>query len=123
MTAPRPSPYDVERSGGGKFGFAYDWLITPTNDGAIAYFGEVGIAEDWMGAELESYLLLQYQVGNRVLGSIYMQGERSYCTAHRNDNGTTYFYDGLPLGEYRGPARFYLGWMTFFGDPSLRMQQ
>jgi hypothetical protein len=111
MTTPQPNPYDFNE---GAFGFAYPWLIQYPKAGAIAYFGEVSVASDWMGAELETDMLAAYQGGSRVLGSIYLAGEQAYWNNHYlSNNGTT--------SDAQSPPRYYLGWMVFFGDPSLRM--
>jgi len=111
---PTPNAYDFNRP---DQGFARSWLISHAPGGAIAYFGEVGIAEDQMGVELETYLLAAYSAAiNPVLGDIYLSAEQRYWGAHRNDNGSQ-------VGDYHSVPRFYLGWMVFFGDPSLRLPQ
>jgi hypothetical protein len=119
LTTPRPDPYDG--IGRGDQGFAYAWLMSNKFNGAIAYFGETGVAEDWMGQELETYLLQFYGTartvsqtagGNPTLGTAYLVAQQAYFNNHQSDNGST---------DYHSIARFYLGWMTFFGDPSLRL--
>jgi hypothetical protein len=104
----RPNTYDYNRS---DQGFAHPWLIENAPGGAIAYFGETGIAPDPMGGELETYVLAAYGSKiNPVLGDIYLEAQRQYWAKHQNDSGT-------PISS----PRFYLGWMVFFGDPSLRL--
>ena len=119
LTTPRPDPYDG--IGRGDQGFAYAWLMSNKFNGAIAYFGETGVAEDWMGQELETYLLQYYGTartvsqtagGSPTLGTAYLVAQQAYFNNHLTDNGST---------DYHSIARFYLGWMTFFGDPSLRL--
>jgi hypothetical protein len=111
LISSKPNPYDFNE---GAFGFAYPWLILYPRGGAIAYFGEVSVAEDWMGTELETDMLSDYQGGDRVLGSIYLTGERAYWNNHQGDVGGT--------ADFHSQSRYYLGWMVFFGDPSLRMR-
>jgi hypothetical protein len=109
LIAPRPNPYDLNR---GILNFAYPWLIRYPQGGAIAYFGEVEVMENWMAVELEGYMLAQYARGERNLGSIYLQAEREYWKHHVDDTGKT---------DFHSISRFYLGLMVMFGDPSLRM--
>jgi hypothetical protein len=109
LVAPKPNPYDFDR---GNLNFAYPWLISYPQGGAIAYFGEVGTMEDWMAAELESYMLADYAGGQRNLGAIYLGAEREYWKHHLDDMGRI---------DFHSISRFYLGFMVMFGDPSLRM--
>jgi hypothetical protein len=109
LIAPKPSPYDFDR---GDLNFAYPWLISYPQGGAIAYFGEIGVMESWIGAEFETYMLTTYQGGQRILGSIYLQGAREYWRHHFGDSGST---------DFHSISRLYLGFLVFFGDPSLRI--
>ena len=109
LIAPKPSPYDFDR---GDLNFAYPWLIGYPQGGAIAYFGEIGVMESWIGAEFETYMLTSYQGGQRILGSIYLQGAREYWRHHFGDFGST---------DFHSISRLYLGFLVFFGDPSLRI--
>jgi Peptidase family C25 len=109
LITPSPSPYDFNR---GEFNFAYPWLFSYPQGGAIAYFGEIGIMEPQMAAELETYMLTQYVGGQRNLGAIYLLAEREYWRHHINDSG---------IVDHHSPSRLYLGFMVMFGDPSLRM--
>jgi Peptidase family C25 len=110
LVAPKPNPYDFDR--GGNLNFSYPWLIRYPQGGAIAYFGEIGVMESWIGAEFETYMLAAYQSGERVLGSIYGQGARDYWRHHLGDSGAT---------DFHSISRLYLGFLVFFGDPSLRV--
>jgi hypothetical protein len=109
LIAPKPSPYDFDR---GDLNFSYPWLISYPQGGAIAYFGEIGVMESWIGAEFETYMLTTYQGGQRILGSIYLQGAREYWRHHFGDSGST---------DFHSISRLYLGFLVFFGDPSLRI--
>jgi hypothetical protein len=106
---PSPSPYDLDR---GNFNFAYPWLFSYPQGGAIVYFGNIGIEEPWMGAEFETYMLTDYVKGQRILGAIYLQAERAYWEHHIDDPGVT---------DHHSVSRLYLGFLVMFGDPSLRM--
>jgi hypothetical protein len=114
LTVPKPNAYDhvdnrMDQS------FAYTWLIGNAPGGAIVYFGETGVASDAMGTELETDLLQNYvATPNPVLGDLYLEAEQTYFSNHQNDNGTD-------DGDFHSIPRFYLGWMTLFGDPSLRL--
>jgi hypothetical protein len=108
---PTPNAYDFDRSDGS---FAHSWLIDSAPGGAIAYFGEMGVAEDQMGAELETYLLGWYARAQKpVLGDIYLSAQQEYWGNHQTDSGAG--------ADFHSVSRFYLGWMVFFGDPSLRL--
>jgi Peptidase family C25 len=109
LVAPPPNPYDFDR---GSYNFAYPWLFSYPQGGAIAYFGEVGIMEPQMAAELETYMLTDYVGGQRSLGTIYLQAERKYWDHHIDDPG---------IVDHHSPSRLYLGFMVMFGDPSLRI--
>ena len=109
LIAPMPNAYDFDRS---VPNFAYPWLFGDPQGGAIAYFGETEVMEPQMAAELETYMLMQYALGQRNLGAIYLQAERQYWAGHRGDAGNI---------DFHSIARFYLGLMVMFGDPSLRM--
>jgi hypothetical protein len=109
LITPSPNPYDFDRR---ESNFAYPWLFGYPQGGAIAYFGEIGVMETQMAAELETYMLTQYVAGQRNLGAIYLQAERQYWRSHINDPG---------IADHHSPSRLYLGFMVMFGDPSLRM--
>ena len=110
LIAPAPNPYDFDRA---VPNFAYPWLFAYPQGGAIAYFGQVQVMEDWEAAEMETSMLTRYAQGQRVLGAIYLQAERDYWTRHIDDNGKV---------DFHSISRFYLGLMAMFGDPSLRLR-
>jgi hypothetical protein len=69
----------------------------------------MGIAQDTYGHELESFLLANYiDEANPILGDLYLRAQQQYWPAHVSDG-------------FQSGSRFFLGWMVFFGDPSLRM--
>lgn len=109
LIAPAPNPYDFDR---GSYNFAYPWLFVYPQGGAIAYFGEIGIMEPQMAAELETYMLTDYVGGERNLGAIYLRAEREYWQHHIDDP---------EIVDHHSPSRLYLGFMVMFGDPSLRV--
>jgi hypothetical protein len=110
-TLPTPNAYDYDRP---DQGFARSWLIANAPGGAMACFGEIGTAEDQMGVELEKYMLASYvRESKPVLGDIYLKAQQQYWGNHQNDHGKS--------GDYHSISRLYLGWMVFFGDPSLRL--
>ena len=111
LISPKPNVYDYDR--GADLCFAYPWLIANAPGGGIAYFGEVGVAEDPMGAELEKYLLAAYVTASSpILGDLYLKAQQQYWGKHQTLQ---------PNQDYHSVPRFYLGWMVFFGDPSLRL--
>lgn len=111
--APKPAPYTS---------FSDYWLThtapgaTAGTGGAIAYAGETVVMQDEMSAELFKYIAGHYSAGERTLGDMWRAGEQDYW---HNNLGTTTSGDAW---QYREP-RIYLGIMTFFGDPSLRVQR
>jgi Peptidase family C25 len=110
LVTPPPNPYDFDR---GPMNFAYPWLFGSADGGAIAYFGEVGVMEPQMAAELETYMLTDYVRGQRNLGAIYLHAEQEYWKHHIDDPGNI---------DRHSPSRLYLGFGVMFGDPSLRMR-
>jgi hypothetical protein len=114
LIGPKPNAYDYDEA---NLCCAYAWLIMNKSGGAIAYFGEWGIAEDQSGAELEGYVLGAYVNDPEpvpILGDSLLSAQRQYWANHQSDVGNQ-------GGGYQGVTRFYLGWMVFFGDPSLRL--
>lgn len=109
-----PNPYDFDRP---DQGFAFPWLLS---GGAIAYFGEVVTMIPLAAKELETYLLAAYaNQFEPILGDIYLTAQQKYWAAHQMDTGS-----GKPPFQgygYQSISRFYLGFMVFFGDPSLRL--
>jgi len=106
---PTPNPYDFPYRD--NLTFACSWLVGPNEGGAIAYFGEVLVCENDHGTELEKRVLAQYvKGGQRVLGDVWLKGEQQYWKDFERDENV-----------FQAP-RIYLGIMTFFGDPSLRLR-
>jgi len=109
LIAPKPNPYDFDRD---TSNFAYPWLFSYPQGGAIAYFGEIGVMEPQMSAEFETYMLSAYTRGERNLGVIYHQAETNYWKHHVDDPGTV---------DRHSVPRLFLGFLVMFGDPSLRL--
>ena len=112
MILPKPNTYDFDRGLIGDKALAYPWLIANAPGGGIAYFGEMGVSPDYMGAELETSMLAAY--GSEyipILGDIYREAQQQYWHKHIGE---------LDLTE--ASPRMFLGWMVFFGDPSLRLR-
>lgn len=111
MVVPPPSAYDYNV---GDYCFSYTWLIQAAPGGAMAYFGEIGVATDVMGTEMMTSLLKAY-VGHSapILGDLYLTAQRQYWASHQTDDGSS--------GDYSAVSRFYLSWMNMAGDPSLRL--
>jgi hypothetical protein len=109
LITPKPNPYDFDR---GNFNFAYSWLFSYPQGGAVAYFGEIGVMVPGMATDLEKSMFTDYLAGQRNLGAIYLHAEQNYWRLHINDLGTF---------DHHSPSRLYLGFMVMFGDPSLRM--
>ena len=108
VVMPRPHIYDIDR---GDRALAFPWLIGNVPGGSIAYFGEMGVSPDWMGVELEKFMLESYVNDyNPILGDIYLKAQRQYWYKHKGE-----------LDSTEAAPRMYLGWMVFFGDPSLRL--
>jgi peptidase C25-like protein len=110
LIGPKPNPYDFDRR---ETNFAYPWLFSYPQGGAIAYFGEIGVMEPQMSAEFERYMLLLYAKGLRNLGAIYLQAEAEYWKHHIDDPG---------VADRHSVSRLFLGFLVFFGDPSLRVR-
>ena len=92
--------------------FACPWLFQKNEGGAIAYFGETVVCEDYHGAQLTERVLDAYarsKASPVLLGDIWLQGQRKYWNDFKDDTGV-----------FHNP-RNYLCIMTFFGDPTLRL--
>ena len=103
-----PQPYAYDFTGTSNRTFACSWLLSLTG-GAIAFFGETLVCEDDKGHDLEKELFLRYGAGDRILGDLWLNGQRKYWLNNRTSESV-----------FRHP-RIYLGIMTMFGDPSLRL--
>ena len=105
LKVPQPYAYDFPERRDRTFACA--WLLQP--GGAIAFFGETLVCEDDKGHDLVKELFLRYKAGDRVLGDLWRNGQRKYWLNNRASENV-----------FRHP-RIYLGIMTLFGDPSLRL--
>ncbi len=86
--------------------------------GAIAYAGEPLVMPDDLGTEIIADFMQRYSAGERTLGDAWRAAQQMYWHAHLNTH--------KKLGNNSWPfaePRIYLGIMTLFGDPSLRMQR
>ncbi|MEA3016168.1 MAG: hypothetical protein QOI38_890 [Sphingomonadales bacterium] len=90
--------------------FARGWLFGNARGGAIAYFGATTVHEPNWDSRLETLLISKYRLEpNPVLGDLWLLAQREYWRE---------FYDNE---NCIGAPRIYLTYMTFFGDPSLRL--
>ena len=105
---PEPSPYDLPEHRDRTF--ACDWLFAGKEAGAIAFFGETLVCQNDHGTELWKHIFSQFREGSeQTLGDVWMRGCRKYWLDNRKNEDV-----------FHNP-RIYLGVMTFFGDPSLRI--
>jgi hypothetical protein len=110
---PPPQPYNA---------FSNWWLSHAgwedgRSGGAIAYAGEPLVMPDKLGAELVADFMARYSAGERTLGDAWRAAQQMYWHVHLN---TSKSHDNSwPFAE----PRIYLGIMTLFGDPSLRLQR
>jgi hypothetical protein len=87
--------------------FACSWLTA--SGGAIVYAGESQACPSDMGAELLKNVLAGRSGKLRILGDLWIEGQRRYWLDNRASECV-----------FRSP-RIYLGIMTLFGDPSVRI--
>lgn len=106
LSVPPPGPYD--RPTAHNRTFACAWLFNP-DGGAIAYFGEAVVCEDDKGRDLQKNVFASLRSPARTIGDVWLSGQQKY---HR---------DNAQNGEVFRAPRIFLGIMTFFGDPSLRL--
>jgi hypothetical protein len=110
LAVPTPSPDDFPASANRTVASA--WLFNG-GGGGIAYFGEVVVCPDNWGHDLAKDFVAA--LGNssvlpiHSLGDIWLVAQQQYWNDNKNN------------GDVFGAPRIYLGVMTFFGDPSLRM--
>jgi Peptidase family C25 len=97
---------------------AHSWLFDAAPGGAIVYIGDHCVSNDSYPAEIQTHLLNAYVAasGTSVLGNLYLTAQRQYWSGPHSQDATQ-----ANLGDYHGIPRLYLGWMVFFGDPSLRL--
>lgn len=103
-----PQPCCYEPADESNKTFACSWLLR-AGGGGIAYFGQSLVCEADKGQDLLKAMLHRHQHGERVLGDLWLQGGRQYWLDNRGTENV-----------FRNP-RIYLGIMTMFGDPSLRL--
>jgi hypothetical protein len=113
VTTPKPAALNVSIAC-----CAIPWLFDNCPGGAIVYIGDHCVSNDGFPAEIHANLLSAYvaAVGTAVLGDLYLTAQREYWAGPRSKDAAT---SSLP--DYHGIPRLYLGWMVFFGDPSLRI--
>jgi hypothetical protein len=111
---PPPQPYNA---------FSNWWLAhagwdnTGHTGGAIAYAGEPLVMPDTLGTEIAAGAMQKYLEGGKTLGDIWRASQQAYWHAHLNTRKSG--DNDWPFAE----PRIYLGIMTLFGDPSLRLQR
>ena len=110
-TIAAPGPYDLadqkDRT------FAYPWLFQKDEAGAIAFFAETLVCENYHGKDLVERVLNAYYNGTSrnttLLGDIWLSGQRQYWEEFKTS-----------VDVFHNP-RIYLTIMTFFGDPTLKL--
>jgi len=105
LFVPRPCGYDLPENRDRTF--AGSWLFAP--GAAIVYAGESLVCPNDTGAELVRDVLARRSATASVFGDLWLEGQRRYWLDNRASEGV-----------FRSP-RIYLGIMTLFGDPSLRV--
>jgi hypothetical protein len=105
-----PQPYAYDFPAHSNRTFACAWL-THSTGGAVAFFGQTLVCEADKGHDLEKELFLRYGDGDRILGDLWLNGQRKYWLNNRKSENV-----------FRHP-RIFLGIMTMFGDPSLRLPE
>jgi len=113
VTTPLPAPINISIPC-----CADLWLLDNSPGGGIVYLGDHCVSNDSYPAEIETNLLGAYvaAAGTPVLGDLYLTAQRQYWGGPRASDATT-----PGLQDYHGIPRLYLGWMVYFGDPSLRV--
>ena len=108
FVTPVPRVYDLTSRSDASC--AYQWTIASAPGGGIAYFGEMSVSPPPMGQSVETSMLADYAASTSpVLGDIYLHGQQLYWAAHQNETGV------------QTAPRIYLSFLSFFGDPSLRL--
>ncbi len=113
VPTPKPNPINVPNAC-----WANPWLFDNCPGGAIGYFGAHCVASDSYPVSIHTNMLKAYcdATSAPVLGSIYLTAQQQYWAGPDSSDAAT---AGLP--DYHGIPRLYLGWLVFFGDPSLRL--
>jgi hypothetical protein len=102
---PLPNAYDFNRTSPT---FAVSWLFNPQG-GGIAFCGETTVGPDNLGAEFATAMFGGWYSTGAVLGDMWLRAGRSYWNQHATSQDSI------------AAPRCYLTYMTFFGDPSLRI--
>jgi hypothetical protein len=84
------------------------WLFSSDKAGAIAYIGNPRVAQA-QALSVEVGMLQGYSQGMKVLGDVWLHGQRVYWVSHRTDE------------DYFNANRAALLDPHLFGDPSLRL--
>jgi hypothetical protein len=105
LTVPRPCNYDLPANRNRTF--ACSWLLA--RGGAIVFAGESLPCPSDTGAEFVHDVVAGRTAGPCVFGDLWIAGQQKYWLDNRTSEGV-----------FRNP-RAYLGIMTLFGDPSLRI--
>lgn len=108
ITISKPSPYDLNYKSNRTF--ACSWLCNNNEAGAIAFFGETVVCENYHAKDLIERVLYSYTKGKKRLGDIWLEGQRQYWRDFKTN--TNVFHN----------PRIYLSIMTFYGDPTLVIQ-
>jgi hypothetical protein len=113
VPTPLPNPINIANAC-----WANPWLFDYAPGGGIAYFGDHCVAPDDYPIQMHTYLLKAYvnSTGTPILGDFYLTAQRQYWAGPDSADATT-----SGLSDYHGIPRLYLGWLVFFGDPSLRL--
>jgi hypothetical protein len=105
LVVPRPSDRDLPENRNRTFACA--WLCSP--GGGVIYAGQTLTCENDKGRDLVAEVLSAHTGEGRVFGDVWLEGQRRYWLKNRESDDV-----------FRNP-RIYLGIMTLFGDPSLRL--
>jgi hypothetical protein len=112
VPTPFPSPINVANAC-----WANPWLFDYAPGGAIAYIGDHCVAPDSYPARIETSLLRAYvSSSNPILGRLYLTAQQQYWAGPDSKDAAN-----PHSSDYHGIPRLYLGWLVFFGDPSLRL--
>jgi Peptidase family C25 len=112
VTTPLPAPINISIPC-----CANQWLFDAAPGGSIVYIGDHCVSNDSYPSEIQTNLLNAYVgAGQPILGSLYLTALQEYWAGPHSKDATT-----PGLLDYHGIPRLYLGWMVYFGDPSLRL--
>ncbi len=109
LTISPPSPYDLNDKSNRTF--AYSWLLNKNEAGAIAFFGETVICENYHGRDIIERVLNTYPQSKPRLGDMWLEGQRQFWRDFKTSTNV-----------FQNP-RIYLSIMTFFGDPTLFIER